>query len=112
MEDKWLGFWGNATLAEFHEKHYGYQQIAGEVASASGVPVVETRSLLEVADPPGFDDIDLVHPIEPGVQIIANAVLDRLIQLHWIPAENLPDATQTTTRIAEPPVPKRKDTTQ
>ena len=116
MEDRWLGFWGNATLAEFHEKHYGYQQIASDVASANGVPVVETRPLLEVADPPGFDDIDLVHPIEPGVRIIANAVLDRLVQLDWIPAENLPAAARTAdrnpARIAEPPGPTRKDATQ
>ena len=109
MEDKWLGFWGNATLAEFHEKHYGYQQIAADVAAANRVPFVETRPFLEVADPPGFDDIDLVHPIEPGVQIIANTVLDRLVQLNWIPAENLPPAMRATTNARARPTPKEEE---
>jgi hypothetical protein len=109
MADKWLGFWGDATLAEFHEKHYGYQQIAAAVAATNRVPFVETRPLLEVAEPPGFDDIDLVHPIEPGVRIIANAILDRLIQLNWIPAENLSPAMRATTNARARPTPKEEE---
>lgn len=99
MKDTWLSFWGNETLGEFHEKHYGYQAIVAAVAAENDVPVVATRQLLETSNPPAFDEIDLVHPLEPGVRIIANAVLERLTGLNWIPRENLPPARRETARV-------------
>jgi lysophospholipase L1-like esterase len=81
---------GMPSLEAFHQRHARYQEIVARVARQEGIPLIRTESRLRSANPPGFSDSDFVHPSPVGTRIIADAILEGLLELDWIPAANLP----------------------
>ncbi len=77
-------YYGVDTLAEFHEKHDGYQEILSEVAHERGVEVLDTAATMKKFAGPSFSEYDFVHPNASGTRTVAMEVFIALVKLGWL----------------------------
>jgi len=69
---------GVANLAELHRIHGEYQDALRRVAQEAGVPLVETRPVLDKFPQSFFSDFDLIHPNRRGARALALALQQAL----------------------------------
>ena len=77
-------YYGVETLAEFHEKHGGYQEILSDTARDHGVDIVDTAGAMKKFAGSSYSEYDFVHPNASGTRIVAYEVYLALEKLGWL----------------------------
>jgi lysophospholipase L1-like esterase len=75
---------GHGSLAGFHAVHARYQGITRRVAAEEGVAFLETGHAFARRSEPLHGEWDFVHPNERGSVVLAQLVLDELVDRGWI----------------------------